>query len=95
MSGYTLTLLALSVALLAQFWATGIATGLFLRKEQSALARRSWLALAIATLIFAVQYVYLLELALSTGLYDVRQAILAACASLVVAAAVHGFRRLA
>ena len=95
MSGYTLTLLALIVALLAQFWATGVATGLFLRKKQPVLARRSWLALAIASLIFALQYAYLLELALSTGLYDVRQAILAACASLVVVAAIHGFRRLA
>jgi hypothetical protein len=95
MSAYSMTVLALSLAVLAQFWATGVATGNFLRKEQSALARRSWLALAIATLIFALQYVYLLELALSTGLYDVRQAILAAVASLVIAAAVFGFRRLA
>jgi hypothetical protein len=93
MSGYTLSLLALILALLAQFWATGVATGLFLRKEQSPWARRSWLALAIASLLFALQYAYLLELAVSTGLHDVRQAILAALASLVIAAAVYGFRR--
>ena len=48
MSGHTLSVLALCVALLAQFWSAGVATGQFLRKEQSALAQRSWLALAIA-----------------------------------------------
>ena len=95
MSGHTLSVLALCVALLAQFWSAGVATGQFLRKEQSALAQRSWLALAIATLIFALQYAYLLEMAVSTGLYDVRQAVLAAVASLVIAAAAFGFRRLA
>ena len=95
MSSYSLTLMAWIVALIAQFWATGVATGLFLRKEQSALAQRSWMAMALASLIFALQYAYLLELAVSTGLYDVRQAILAAVASLLIAAAVYGFRRLA
>ena len=95
MSSYSLTLMAWIVALIAQFWATGLATECFLRKEQSALAQRSWMAMALASLIFALQYAYLLELAVSTGLYDVRQAILAAVASLLIAATVYGFRRLA
>ncbi|WP_153147107.1 hypothetical protein [Dechloromonas sp. H13] len=95
MSSYTLTLLALFAALLAQSLVTALATELFLRKEQGALARRSWMALAIGALIFALQSGYALELAVSTGLHDVRQAILAAVASLLVAAAVYGLRRLA
>jgi len=93
MSSYTMTLLALLGALIAQSWATGLATERFLRKEQSALARRSWIALAIASLIFALQHGYALELAVSTGLYDLRQAVLAGVASLLLALAVYGLRR--
>jgi len=93
MSSYTMTLLALLGALIAQSWATGLATERFLRKEQSALARRSWMALAIASLIFALQHGYALELAVSTGLYDLRQAVLAGVASLLLALAVYGLRR--
>lgn len=93
MSSYTMTLLALLGALIAQSWATGLATERFLRKEQSALARRSWMALAIASLIFALQHGYALELAVSTGLHDLRQAVLAGVASLLLALAVYGLRR--
>ena len=93
MSSYTMTLLALLGALIAQSWATGLATERFLRKEQSALARRSWMALAIASLIFALQHGYALELAVSTGIYDLRQAVLAGVASLLLALAVYGLRR--
>ena len=95
MSSYTMTLLALLAALVAQSWATGLATERFLRKEQSSLARRSWLALAIASLIFALHHGYALELAVRTGLHDLRQAVLAGCASLLLALAVYGLRRLA
>ena len=93
MSSYTMTLLALLGALIAQSWATGLATEHFLRKEQSALARRSWMALAIASLIFALQHGYALELAVSTGLHDLRQAVLAGVASLLLALAGYGLRR--
>jgi len=93
MSSYTMSLLALIGALIAQSWTTGLATERFLRKEQSALARRSWMALAIASLIFALQHGYALELAVSTGLHDLRQAVLAGVASLLVALAVYGLRR--
>jgi len=93
MSSYTMSLLALIGALIAQSWTTGLATERFLRKEQSALARRSWMALAIASLIFALQHGYALELAVTTGLYDLRQAVLAGVASLLLALAVYGLRR--
>ena len=95
MSSYTIAVFALLGALLAQSFATGLATELFLRKEQSSLARRSWLALAIASLILALHHGYALELAVRTGLHDLRQAILAGSASLLLALAVHGLRRLA
>ena len=95
MSSHALAQFALLGALLAQSFATGLATELFLRKEQSLLARRSWLALAIASLIFALHHGYALELAVRTGLHDLRQAVLAGCASLLLALVVYGLRRLA
>jgi len=95
MSSYALSLVALFAALIAQSWITALATERFLRQGQSALTRRSWMALAIAALIFALQHGYALELAVSTGLHDLRQAVLAGLASLLLAVAVHGFGRLA
>ncbi len=95
MSSYTIAVFALLGALLAQSFATGLATELFLRKEQSSLARRSRLALAIASLILALHHGYALELAVRTGLHDLRRAVLAGCASLLLALAVYGLRRLA
>lgn len=95
MSAYTMTLLALLAALIAQSWVTVLASERFLRKDQGVLASRSWMALAVASLIFALQHGYALELAVSTGLYDLRQAVLAGIASLLLALAVHGLRRAA
>ena len=95
MSSYSLAMIALLGALVAQSFATGLAIECFLRKEQSSLARRSWLALAIASLIFALHHGYALELAVRTGLHDLRRAVLAGCASLLLALAVYGLRRLA
>jgi hypothetical protein len=92
MSSFSLAVCALLGALLAQSYATALATELFLRREQGALARRSWLALAIASLVFALHNGYALELAVSTGLHDLRQAVLAGCASLLLALALHGLR---
>ena len=77
MSSYTLTVFALAGALIAQAVAAGLATESFLRKGRPSLARRSWLALAIGSLLLALHHGYALELALSTGLHDLRQAVLA------------------
>ena len=93
MSSYALTLVALLVALIAQLWATGLATQRFLRKEQSALARRSWMGMSFASLVFSLQHGHALELAVSVGIYDLRQAVLAGIASLLMALAVHGLRK--
>ena len=94
MSSYALTIGALLIALLAQALASAVAVECCMRKGQPALARRSWLALAVATLIFALQQGFALELAASTGLHDLRQAVLSGGASALLALAVYGFRRL-
>ena len=93
MSSYTLTVLALAVALIAQAVAAGLATEGFLHKVRPSPARRSWLALAIGSLLLALHHGYALELALSTGLHEPRQGALAGIASLLVALAVYGLRR--
>jgi hypothetical protein len=95
MSSFSLALILLLGALLAQSLVAGLATELYLRKAQPPLARRSWLALAIGSLIFALQHGYALELAFSTGLHDLRQAALACLASGLFALGLFGIRRLA
>ena len=95
MSSYALAVFVLAGALIAQAVAAGLATELFLRKGRPSLARRSWLALAVGSLFLALHHGYALELALSTGLHDLRQAFLSAVAALLVALAVSGLRRLA
>ena len=93
MSAYLLTLLALAGALLALSLAAGLATECFLRKELDANARRAWLALALGALLFALHSGYALELAVSTGLHDLRQTVLAVAGGLPLLLAAYGFRR--
>jgi hypothetical protein len=95
MSSFALAVFALAIALIAQAVAAVLATELFLYKCRPSPARRSWLALAIGSLLLALHHGYALELALSTGLHDLRQALLAAVAALLVVLAVSGLRRLA
>jgi len=95
MSSFTLAVFALAIALIAQAVAAGLATELFLRRGRPSLERRSWLALAVGSLLLALHHGYALELALSTGLHDLRQALLAGFAALLLALAVSGLRRLA
>ena len=95
MSSYVLAVFALAGALIAQAVAAGLATQLFVRKGRPSLARHSWLALAVGSLLLALHHGYALELALTTGLHDLRQALLSAVAALLLALAVSGFWRLA
>jgi hypothetical protein len=78
-------LLALLLAFGAQSLVAGLATEVFLRKEIASSARHGWLALAIAALLFSLHHGYSLELALRTGLYDLRQALISALAALLLA----------
>ena len=89
MSPYALTLLGLVAALLAQSVATGIALELALQKPY----RRHWLALGIGSGLLALHHGYDLELGLRTGLYDLRQAALAAIVAVFLALGFLGLRR--
>ena len=74
MNPYLLAVLALLLAAIAQTSAAWIAAESFWRKGQGSSSRRSWLALTLAAGLLALHSGYTLELALRTGLYDLRQA---------------------
>ena len=93
MNDYSQAVMTLLLALLAQSLAAGLATEVFLRKGISASARHAWLALALGSLLLALLHGYNLELAMRTGLYDLRQALLACGAALLIAFTVIQFRR--
>lgn len=93
MNPYSLSLWSLFAALVGQSLASGLAVELFLRREQTAGARRAWLALAVGSMLLALHHGYVLELALRTGLYDMRQAVLAGLVAICFALGVWGLRR--
>lgn len=93
MNPYTLAVVALLLAAVAQTSAAWLAVELFLVKGQSRGQRRSWLAVASAAMLLALHHGYALELALRTGLYDLRQALLAALISVLFAVGAVGLRR--
>ena len=93
MNDYSQCLLALLLAFAAQSLVAGLATEVFLRKEIASSARHGWLALVIAALLFSLHHGYSLELALRTGLYDLRQALLGSLISALFALGIYGFRR--
>lgn len=85
MSPYMLALTSLALALVVQCIATGIATSAALRPPY----RRPAMILAIGLGLIALQHGYSLELALHTGLFDLRQSLLAAGASLLILAGIR------
>lgn len=93
MNGYLLAIGLFVTGLLAQSYAAGLSIEMFLRREQARSERRMWLALAIASLLLALQHGYGLELALRTSLYDLRQAMLGGGAALLYALVVFRLRR--
>lgn len=93
MNAYTLALTCGLTGLIAQAYAAGLATELFLRRDASRSTRLLWISIAIGALLLALQHGYALELALRTGLYDLRQAMLGALAALLFAFAVFLLRR--
>jgi hypothetical protein len=92
MNAYTLTIGALLVAFTAQIFVAGLGVENWLQDKRPR-PRRLWLALASAALLFALHHGYALELALRTGLYDLRGALLAAGAGICLAFAAYGWRR--
>jgi hypothetical protein len=51
------------------------------------------MAMAVAAMLAALYHGYTLELALRTGLYDLRQAVLSAVIAMLFALGIYGFRR--
>lgn len=93
MNSYSLTLAILLAASILQIWGSALAIESVLRKKQDGRLRRTWLAVAGSAMLIALHDGYALELALRTGLYDLRQAVLIGLAALLTAFAIHGFRR--
>jgi hypothetical protein len=93
MNSYQVTVWALAGGLLANAYAAGIAVEAFLLRGQEAGWRRIWLAIASGGLLLALINGYALELALRTGLHDMRQAVLAVLAAVALASASHLLRR--
>lgn len=88
MSPYTLALWALIVALLSQSVAAGQAMAAALGKPY----RRGWVLLAVGCGLLALHHGYSLELAVRTGLYDLRQAALSAGVGLCLVFGLSGLR---
>lgn len=93
MNSYTLTLAILLAASILQIGSSALAIEEFLRRKGDGCRRRTWLAVATTAMLFALHDGYALELALRTGIYDQRQAILVGLAALAMAYAIRGFRR--
>jgi len=92
MNPYLLAILALLLAAITQTSIAWAATERFLKKGQTRRHSRSWLAIGLGAGLLAVQHGYSLELALRTGLYDLRQAALAASVGLLFALGTYGLR---
>ena len=93
MNDYVMTLWSLALALLAQSLVTGLSVERYLRKDLASSQRRSWLAVALGSLLLALHHAYTLELALRTGLFDIRQAILAGLVAIFLTLGVYGLGR--
>lgn len=93
MNAYTLTLLVLLGAMVIQIFVLALAIEGYLRNTLDRALRWSWLSIAIGSMPLALHHGYSLELALRTGLYDTRQGVLVALASLFFALGIYGFRQ--
>lgn len=93
MDPWLTAVMALAVALVAQAVAAGQCAELATRRSLGPDARWLWGAFAVAALLAALHHGYSLELALRTGLFDLRQATIAALSGLLFALAAWGFRR--
>lgn len=93
MNAYTLTLVMVLAAMVIQIFVLALAIEGYLRNTLDRGLRWSWLAIAVGSMPLALHHGYTLELALRTGLYDTRQAVLVAFASLFFALGIYGFRQ--
>ncbi len=93
MSAYTLAVIALFVAAVFQTGALWLCVEAFFANGQTRSRRVSWFALGSAALFLALHAGHALELALRTGLFDLRQSLLAVLVSCGLVIAAIGFRR--
>lgn len=92
MNPYLLTVASLMLAAIAQTSIAWVAFERALSRGLSGRQKFSWLCIALGAAFLAIQHGYALELALRTGLFDQRQALLAAFVSLLFATGTHGLR---
>ena len=92
MNPYLFTLWSLAGAVLLQSLVTGLSMDRYLFPKQQS-GQRAWLAIAIGSLLLALNHGYALELALRTGLYDLRQAVLSGLTAVFFALGIHGIKR--
>lgn len=93
MNPYSLTLLCLFAALLTQVIASGLMLELWRQRAQPMSERLMWLGFALGNLLLSLHHGYTLELAVRTGLFDDRQAVLASLAGLLIALASWQLKR--
>lgn len=93
MNPYAISLFALGLALVAHSIISGIAFERFFHHSPARGNRQLWLAIAIGSLLLGLHHGYSIELALKTGLYDLRQAVLAGSASQLFVWALLAFNR--
>ena len=93
MSAYSLAVKLMAIAALIQITAAILSTEVLLRKRLDKTQKLYWLALDVGALLFALQSVYALELALRTGLFDLRQSLLSGLISWLFAYAIYQLRK--
>lgn len=93
MGAYPLAVLALSFAATAQTVAAWLCYGAHFRLAATARQRYGGLALCLAAAFLALQHGYTLELALRTGLFDLRQALLSALVACLFVLGIFFLRR--
>lgn len=93
MTAYQITMLVLATGILAQAVAGGIAFECALLRRLPAATRGLWFVLGCGSLLLGLHHGYTLELAMKTGLFDLRQALLVALAGVCCAVALVGLSR--
>jgi hypothetical protein len=92
MNAYLLSVYFLLIAALSQALIGGFALKFSLQRNLPTRQWRMWVAFGVGTLLLALHHSYTLNLALQTGLYDFRQAILVMLAALATSFAVWQLR---
>lgn len=93
MNPYVASLTALVFALFAQALAAVLALEGARESAAPRQRRLAWLALALAATLLTIDQFLALELAVRTGLYDLRRALLATVTAAVFCLAVFGLRQ--